>query len=595
MMPLVMRVPDFSLPLLAKELTEQSARGRTFAVRAAYAGLLYAVTLWGFYRQIGGTSGAFGMLGTGNLLFEQVLSFQRFAIFALLPMLTAGVLTSEKERDTLGILLITRLGAWTIILEKFLSRVIPMLLYLLLSLPLLAVAYSLGGVDSWMVLWAGMMLVAGVLHVGSIGVFASAYCRTTTQALILTYVLMLFVAAVGTFVAPTLAWTFRSFGLGAFSDGLMLVLVGPLSTLFWLLLARLSLWRRAFLQPKFWWLQLLKWFDGVFHQLNQNRVTRGIVLLDDRVELPVDQPIAWRETKKRSLGTMRYQLRFLLLVEGPLAFWLVIPLSDPTIWTARKSGPIEFAAFAVWWVTAFAVMAISTALVAGERSRQSLDVLLSTPLTADEIVTEKFAGVRRMIAVLWIPLLTVFVVRGWWYSSMEQSWRFHSAVFVIQSLGSTIIYPPLLGWLGFHCGLRFKSQVTAMTAALGVAVAVGGLPWALNWVGVFRPDPDFGMNMNLLAVASSVILPATGPNASPFYEGVRRYGSMSGVGMPGPGAWGAPVLLLIHFALYYLLWRYLKALAPRELVRHSGRCEQWTHTTPTERPVCERPRLLLRS
>lgn len=568
----------FTLPLLAKELTEQSARRRTFVVRALYAGLLYYVTLWGFYRQIGAwESGSFALLGTGNLLFQQVLSFQMFAVFALLPMLTAGVLTSEKERDTLGLLLITRLGPGTIVLEKFLSRVIPMLLYLLLSLPLLGVAYSLGGVDSGAVLSGALLLIGLVLHVGSVGVFTSAYCRTTTQALLLTYALLAGLAiAIRLSVLPVLMPRGPLLPLG-WPAVVLFLYTGLLPALLWLLLARQVLWRRAFLQPRNFGLRILKWLDGVFHRLNQNRVTKGIVVLDERVELPRFRPIAWRETMKRSLGTVRYLVRFLVLVEGPLLFGVVVPLADANVWQSRQYWPMEFAAFAVWWIAVFAVLSQSTALVAGERSRQTLDVLLSTPLSAERIVSEKFAGVQRLIVVLWVPLGTVFLVRSWWYVTINDPWRsFSVPVFFLQALGSAIVYPPLLGWLGFHAGLRFKSQVTAMTAALAAVLVLGGLPWALDWVGVFRPDADPG---GIWRSAATVILPATGPNTSAWMDqyaqrGPRFYSSQSDMLIP--------VMLVVHFGVYVALWQWLRWLAPRQLVRCTGRCEQSEFADPRD-------------
>jgi ABC-type transport system involved in multi-copper enzyme maturation permease subunit len=572
----------FTLPLLAKELTEQAARRRTFVVRAIYAALLYGVTLWGFSRQIGRwDSGSFALLGTGHILFEQVLSFQMFAVFALLPMLTASVLTSEKERDTLGILLITRLGAGTIILEKFLSRVIPMLLYLLLSLPLMGVAYSLGGVESGAVLAAGLLLVGMVLHIGSLGVFSSAYCRTTTQALLLTYVL-LFLLAVPLAMALRLANTATgqpsSTPLPAGWPSLWLFLVaGLLPALLWLFLARVVLWPRAFLQPRNFGLRVLRWLDGLFHRLNQNRITKGIVVLDERVELPRFRPIAWRETMKRSLGTVRYLVRFLLLVEGPLLFVILIPLSDASVWQSRQYLPVEIAAFAVWWVTIFAVLSQSTALVAGERARQTLDVLLSTPLSAEQLVREKFAGVQRLITVLMVPLGTVFLFRGWWYIAMSDPWRrFNEQVFLLTSLGSAVVYPPLMGWLGFHASLRFKSQVTAMTAALGIVLVLAGLPWALDWVGVYRGDSEFG---GLWGTLTTVVLPATGPNVSPWAD--TAYSTRMGR-FRTDGAWRdfLPLLLLMHFAVYAGLWQWLRWTAAGQLVRFTNRCEQAEFADP---------------
>ncbi len=61
------------------------------------------------------------------------------------PAIVSGALTAEKERNTLQLLFLTRLGPWTILLEKLLSRLVPVATFLLVSLPLVFIAYLWGG------------------------------------------------------------------------------------------------------------------------------------------------------------------------------------------------------------------------------------------------------------------------------------------------------------------------------------------------------------------------------------------------------------------------------------------------------------------
>src|SRR5205085_10219957 len=81
-----------------------------------------------------------------------------------------------------------------------------------------------------------------------------------------------------------------------------------------LILARRYIVRRAFIPPRNLLLNIFKSIDGAFVRLNQNRVTRGIVVVADKAGLPVDAPVAWRETTKRSLGRGRYLFRLLLVL-----------------------------------------------------------------------------------------------------------------------------------------------------------------------------------------------------------------------------------------------------------------------------------------
>jgi ABC-type transport system involved in multi-copper enzyme maturation permease subunit len=507
---------QLTLPLLTKELAEQSARRRTYFVRALYALLLYGLALSSFYMREGSwTAGDFSMIGTGAALFQSVVTFQFVAVYALLPLLMAGVLTSEKERDTLGMLLITRLGPWTIIFEKFLSRTIPMLFYLLLSLPLLAVAYTLGGFDSGAVVRAGIALTVCVLQVGALAVFCSAWCRTTSQALVGTYFLLavVFVAARLSIDAsvwevvppPNVAIQWRGAGMASLieiEESLplertlfaacnpwmlvyapspqfaqdALVALAPMG--FLLFLARLSLWPRAFLRPRNWGLKLLAAIDSLMHDLNQNALTRGKVLIHEHNTLPWDKPISWRETARRSFGTTRYLVRLLLLIEVPLLVWLIVPLSLEPWHGQRSPGGIE--QWVVWWLGTAVLITVSTGLIAGERAKQTLDVLLSTPLPPEEIVRQKFAGVQRVMLVLAVPFVTTVLVRIWWGDAVRDSWQNRNlSLSLALAWLAVLLYWPLVALLGFECGLRCRTQLQAMTVTLGVLVMIYLAPFVV--------------------------------------------------------------------------------------------------------------------
>src|SRR5258708_29390882 len=135
------------LPLLAKELLEQSARKRTYVVRVAYACLSFAAAWLLFYDLLRmGVTTPQAALGSGRQMFAVLMKLQFTGIYLIMPAVTCGVLAHEKEQNTLGLLFLTKLGPWTILFEKLFSRLFPMCCFLLMSLPLLAYAYSLGGV-----------------------------------------------------------------------------------------------------------------------------------------------------------------------------------------------------------------------------------------------------------------------------------------------------------------------------------------------------------------------------------------------------------------------------------------------------------------
>lgn len=503
-------------PLLTRELTEQAARRRTFVVRVVYAVVLYVIAIWIFYNQVESwSSRTFTALGQGLPIFIGLGWLQFYGIYLFLPPMTCGVLTAEKERDTLSLLMLTRLGPWSILIGKLFSRMITMASFICLSLPLFAVAYSFGGVEAEQILGLGWTLAVTMLQVGSMALACSAWCRTTGSAFLATYLIGALILAAPNLVTQGgdldhfgvlefLAEYYRTMG---FADeevthaDFTMVLFGPwvcfdrvplpnrpfaatvartvpilLSAAACLFFARVVLWRRAFVAPSNVMLKMFRSLDTLFHRLNQNRLTRGIVLTREHVQLPLYDPIRWRETKKRSLGTTRYLIRLLLVLEIPVLFGMMIPFYGDV---NSNYAPAFVAAWIVWVISALVIAIHATGLIGLERSRQTMDVLLTTPLTSESIVKEKFAGISRMIVVLWIPLMTVYSYQVWWTGWVGSYQPSETLFGILRSLLAMAIYPWLVAWIGFHFGMRCRSQAQAVLVTLGILTAVCVIPAAL--------------------------------------------------------------------------------------------------------------------
>lgn len=587
-----------AFPLLSRELTEQSARRRTYILRVIYAVAVYGFTVWIFWNELGGWSKqTFSYLGRGRQFFEALAWLQFCGLYLFLPPMTCGVVTIEKERDTLSLLLLTRLGPWSILIGKLLSRLVPMASFVLLSLPLVAVAYSLGGVNEREILSLAWVLTVTALQIGSLALACSTWFRTTSAAFMATYL----IGGALIIGPPTLfqQGTDDPFGMREFlreylqTMGLsgdktlepqeaMLVLFGPWVNLHptgmnqpfgvivlrtipmlmfaaaCLLFARAVLWRRAFLQPSNLIMKIFRSLDASFHRLNQNRWTKGIVLVNEQVELPYYDPIRWRETKKRSLGTTRYLVRLLLVLEVPVVFGMLIPYfgeyDSPT-------APVNIAAYVLWIVSALVLVIQSTGLIGAERSRQTLDVMLTTPMSSDTIAREKFAGIWRLIRVLWIPFATVYLFQLWW-SVWAVSRGFEVVVFgLVRGLLATAIYPPLIAWLGFHLGMRCRSQTQATILALSLITGVCLIPMLMSEFLATRDLPVFRAFQWLSPAAALSRFPSNDYN----YYGYWNYGSFyESSQMIWFGVMG-------HFVLAGLLLLWLWARALKTFAHHVQR------------------------
>ena len=127
-----------SFPLLTRELFVQAARKRTWIVRS----LCVLGLLWFFVEECAWRwpDDPLVLMGSGNRIFTDLIGFLFLGIYVIVPLGTFALISGEKERDSLMLLLVTRLHPWKIVFEKLLSQMVPAWLFILSALPLLAIA-----------------------------------------------------------------------------------------------------------------------------------------------------------------------------------------------------------------------------------------------------------------------------------------------------------------------------------------------------------------------------------------------------------------------------------------------------------------------
>ncbi len=583
------RTPRLGLPLLAKELVEQASRPRTYVVRIVYATLLFVIAFWQFERILANSGAStFSALGSGKLMFEQVVLLQLLGVLLFLPPLSCGAITSEKERDSLAVLLVTRLGPFTILFEKLLGRLVPMLSFLLLSMPLLAFAYSLGGV-SIVELISGICLLAVIcVHIGTLGLMCSSWAGTTVSAFIGTYTIGLISCPVLAVVAMTtatatigkispLTLTTDNSQLLAIQSAVLLV---PAVSYF--LLGRYFLVHRAQVARKNLVLELFRRLDRFFFWLN-DITTGGVVLIRDDALLPDFMPITWRETQKKSLGTTRYLVRVLVSIETPL--FLILAAVAGMAYQTRLGVAAE-ALYVVWALGVLLITVQATSLISSERSHQTLDLLLASTMDSHEIVRQKHLGIRRLMLVLTVPLVTIFLFEAWFATGtpgLEDGALaiitvplatvvavFQHFDYFLCALLSVLVYLPLCSWIAFVIGIKSRSQMRAMLITLMVLFG-----WAFLPVLVAGKQAEM-ITLHLLE-KPLIAVPALlcSPSVMIMMNETR--------GLAEPLTYGgiSPILLfsIVNFSFYGLVWYGLRRRCLSQADRLLGRLSGHTAAT----------------
>lgn len=128
----------------------------------------------------------------------------------IVPIITSGSISGERERQTLDIMLTTPVSPFSIALGKLGSAMMVVMMYMITSIPVMAIAFVLGGMSWWALLGLfGMLLYLGV-YVGSVGVFCSSVVKKSVMATILTIVIGVAIITI-TFVILTVGLGVKSY------------------------------------------------------------------------------------------------------------------------------------------------------------------------------------------------------------------------------------------------------------------------------------------------------------------------------------------------------------------------------------------------
>ncbi len=117
-----------------------------------------------------------------------VLSVAQVCIVTLIvPVITASSISGEKERQTFDIMLTTCMSPFSIVLGKVMSAVIRILFFVAAGMPIMSLAFVVGGLSWSYLLYFVLSIVLLSLLSGSVGILCSAICSRSITAVVLSY------------------------------------------------------------------------------------------------------------------------------------------------------------------------------------------------------------------------------------------------------------------------------------------------------------------------------------------------------------------------------------------------------------------------
>jgi ABC-2 type transport system permease protein len=240
-----------SNPVTVKELRGRMRRGRVYIIISVYLLLmsgLVGLAYMGFSSAANSVGNSGMVQSVGKSVFGIVVGVEMMMVCFVAPALTAGAISSERERQTFDLLQTTLLPARSLVTGKLISALFFLLLLLLVGLPLQSLASLFGGVSVEEVMVSFLLLAVSALAFSAIGLLVSSLMHSTLGSTVISYVASIIVV----FGEPTLIGIALSF-LGMltsmmystnlspfqtqvieiilYSVGYVLVVVNPLATI----------------------------------------------------------------------------------------------------------------------------------------------------------------------------------------------------------------------------------------------------------------------------------------------------------------------------------------------------------------------------
>jgi len=187
-------------PIITSEMKIKMRGWRTALGIAAYLGVLLLIGFlyyMAFIQSHASWNSSVNARQEAGMQIYTVLAVVQFALILLItPAQTAGTISGEREKQTLDLLLSTKMSSFGIIFGKLISSMSYILLLIITSIPLFSLVFLFGGVTPGDMLQLFLFYMITAFAVGSIGIFYSTLFKRTVMSTVITYLTMFFLGIV---------------------------------------------------------------------------------------------------------------------------------------------------------------------------------------------------------------------------------------------------------------------------------------------------------------------------------------------------------------------------------------------------------------
>ena len=488
-------------PVFTREAVITPRRPRFFVFRSLYAFLLFILmsTAWFVVNGTQLITNVGDLARFGTILFNILCPLQLALILFLAAVQSASAISQEKDKNTLILLLLTRISNSELVLGKLFSSLLSIGVMLATAVPIFLLIVLFGGTSFQQVAWVFVVTTLSAIASGSLGATLGFWREKTFQTLSITALVLMFWIGIWEAVAFSgiefAGWTSNRIA-GSFSPiRAIMAATDPAITLTWMstvlpfclvalfvsvALNAIAIWRVRIWNPNrevrpgqqeeeeknsIWGADhdLEAESAGEAESARSAHVDARIRVASQKSRAVWDNPVLWREMCTWAYG------RKVLVVQA--TYWVIFAGVVAAIVGILNSGVSQVTALGelipayaqplapFFLVSLVIINALAVSSVTNERDGRSLDLLLVTDLSPREFLFGKIGGVfyvaKEMVA---LPLL--LCVALWLFGQVS----LENLLFLLTGLSILILFVTMLG---IHCGMVYYNSRQAIAVSLG--------------------------------------------------------------------------------------------------------------------------------
>lgn len=450
----------FAGPLLSRELLTVSRQVRHYLLRAGYVFLMFVLIYtagqvvfgWQEVRLAG------DMARFGHYLFNILSVVQLTLVSAFALLFAASVVSQEKDRRTLIILLMTDLSGRELVLGKMLGSMVSVVTMIVVSLPVFGFLTQLGGVGTGQIVALELLCFSSAVLVAAWATLVAYWRDKTFQTLsIITLGFVLYLAVTAGIASTSSSSTFAA-ALNPYST--LAAIQSPLGVDGGVTgqQVRIGILAPALIGAALAFFAIVK-----VRVWNPPRVVHAVTAEgeDAVVREPRkvwEQPILWREIRTLAYGRKMIFIKLVYVLLAAFAFYVALTADGATTF-AGVVPPIGMAVLLLGLVSLLLLNAQAVTSITTERDGQTLELLLVTEVPAKEFIVSKIFGALvngKELLIAPVLLSIIGIVRG--LIPIE------GGFYVVVGLLVLAVFAVVLG---IHFGVTYGSSRKAIGGSLG--------------------------------------------------------------------------------------------------------------------------------